>query len=535
MANNVNNGITGVIDIPGALRSRGAADGNQVGGVVAYTGDIYDVTLDKNQAEVNSGFTEAIDDINDNISSIQDDISPFTGSANLQSLVEYDKIEVSEGMNASQHNEVYINDKKLAMSFGYNNTISNDRKLAFGFGQQLDVPDNTFVIGQRNSYEPNAAFIVGNGTLNGSTNNAFVIGRDGNFWVYGINGYAGQQTGTSQYNSVNHFITGLDTRLTALEGITSSSSSAPTYSAGTGITISNDTISVDATQLSYNDLQDKLVQETTGGNGVAIYGLTMTPCDVIGGENGVAMGAGAIVADGYGAIAAGYRTSANGWGVSANGTFTYAEGSGAHVEGKGLMDSNAIIRESYTQGGTYIIVNQTFPVGAIILNKNRSAIQCYVTNCEEYGSYYKLTLSAGLDQNLSTGKNIQIIGYAKGIGAHAEGCGTIAKGDGTHAEGMYTVTNNEAEHACGKYNKSTPEVRILGSANVTSYGTQFSIGIGSSYTQRANAFEVLGNGDIYVKGVGEYDGTNIGANGVKSVQQVITELTQQIAALTNNQ
>lgn len=100
----------------------------------------------------------------------------------------------------------------------------------------------------------------------------------------------------------------------------------------------------------------------------------MTPCDVIGGANGVAMGADAIVADGYGAIAAGYMTSANGWGVSANGAFTYAEGSGAHVEGKGLMDTNAIIRESYTQGNTDIIVSQAFPVGAIILNKDRSAI-----------------------------------------------------------------------------------------------------------------------------------------------------------------
>ena len=318
----------------------------------------------------------------------------------------------------------------------------------------------------------------------------------------------------------------------ALEALQTAVASVPTYSAGTGISISNNTISVDATQLSYNDLQDKLVQETTGGNGVAIYGLTMTPCDVIGGENGVAMGAGAIVADGYGAIAAGYMTSANGWGVSANGVFTYAEGSGAHVEGKGLMDTNAIIRESYTQGNTDIIVNQAFPVGAIILNKHRSAIQCYVTNCEEYGSYYKLTLSAGLDQNLSTGKNIQIIGYAKGIGAHAEGYGTIAKGDGTHAEGMYTVTNNNAEHACGKYNKSTPEVRIPGNANVTSYGTQFSIGIGSSYIQRVNAFEVLGNGDIYVKGLGSYDGTSI--SNVSTLQNVITGINTRVTTLENS-
>lgn len=67
MANNVNNGITGVIDIPGALRSRGAADGNQVGGVVAYAGDIYDVSKSKNQAAINSEVSSAIDNIQSNL------------------------------------------------------------------------------------------------------------------------------------------------------------------------------------------------------------------------------------------------------------------------------------------------------------------------------------------------------------------------------------------------------------------------------------------------------------------------------------
>lgn len=64
MANNVNNGITGVIDIPGALRSRGAADGSQVGGVVAYAGDIYDtqfsdgINTGMNQAAINAYLKE---------------------------------------------------------------------------------------------------------------------------------------------------------------------------------------------------------------------------------------------------------------------------------------------------------------------------------------------------------------------------------------------------------------------------------------------------------------------------------------------
>ena len=50
---NINNGKTGIIDIPGALHSTGGDGDNQIGGVVAYTGDIYDANLNRNQADIN--------------------------------------------------------------------------------------------------------------------------------------------------------------------------------------------------------------------------------------------------------------------------------------------------------------------------------------------------------------------------------------------------------------------------------------------------------------------------------------------------
>lgn len=223
---NTNNIKTGLIKIPGALTSTGGDGNGQVGGVVAYTGDVYDATLEKNQSEVNSDFANALAETNDSISSVQDDIQPIIDSTSLRELAEYDGLDVIKGLNANRHNVVRIDDKKLAMHFGYDNTISNSYKLAFGFGQQLDIPSNTFVIGQRNSYEPNAAFIVGNGTLDGITNNAFVIGRDGNFWAYGVNGYTGQYTGASEYNSVNDIISDLDTKTTSLQNTINASSTA---------------------------------------------------------------------------------------------------------------------------------------------------------------------------------------------------------------------------------------------------------------------------------------------------------------------
>lgn len=50
---NINNGKTGNVNIPGALHSTGGDGDGQVGGVVAYAGDVYDETLEKNQKEIN--------------------------------------------------------------------------------------------------------------------------------------------------------------------------------------------------------------------------------------------------------------------------------------------------------------------------------------------------------------------------------------------------------------------------------------------------------------------------------------------------
>lgn len=62
--------------------------------------------------------------------------------------------------------------------------------------------------------------------------------------------------------------------------------------------------------------------------------------------------------------------------------------------------------------------------------------------------------------------------------------GSVAVGQLSTAFGENTIANNVAEYACGRYNTSNSD-------------TQFSIGIGSSNTDRKNAFEVKKNGDVY--------------------------------------
>lgn len=134
-----------------------------------------------------------------------------------------------------------------------------------------------------------------------------------------------------------------------------------------------------------------------------------------------------------------------------------------------------------------------------------------ITNIETVENNTKLYLNSPIEYNLATTDTIYIeSGVASGQGSHSEGLGTNAVGDYSHASGIFTNTKNEGEFACGTRNKSTEDVTV------------FSVGIGE--ISPLNAFEVNTDGDLYIKGTGGYDGTNISENGVKSVQEVLSDV-----------
>ena len=111
-------------------------------------------------------------------------------------------------------------------------------------------------------------------------------------------------------------------------------------------------------------------------------------------------------------------------------------------------------------------------------------------------------------QNKATNTNSIAIGYkneSKGSGSVAlgdtcesSGTSSTAMGYKTKATGAYSSTfgentqaTNNGEVAMGVYNKST-------TSTDTSEQTAFSFGIGTSDTNRANAFEIKKNGDVYI-------------------------------------
>ena len=127
---------------------------------------------------------------------------------------------------------------------------------------------------------------------------------------------------------------------------------------------------------------------------------------------------------------------------------------------------------------------------------------------------------------ITTGKCSHAEGReAQAIGAnsHAEGQLTMAIGNNSHASGYKTVANNNEEAAFGRFNKSNEN-------------TRFSIGIGTSEADRKNAFEVKENGDIYIKGLGGYEGNN--SESSSNLSKVITDLdevmNQKISKLIDN-
>jgi hypothetical protein len=93
---------------------------------------------------------------------------------------------------------------------------------------------------------------------------------------------------------------------------------------------------------------------------------------------------------------------------------------------------------------------------------------------------------------------------ASGIGSHTEGYYTNTFANYSHAEGRYTRTSNAYEHAQGSYNMSHKVNTTFGNTG----NTLNTIGIGTAENNRKNAVEVMQNGDVYITGIGNYDGSN---------------------------
>lgn len=290
---------------------------------------------------------------------------------------------------------------------------------------------------------------------------------------------------------------------------------------------------------------------TSMGDGHALGNYSVAEGDSVSGGNYSHSEGNGTVASGNYSHAEGQRTKANAGASHVEGAYTYtnqqtshaegyntvANGTGSHAEGGSQVYSfsctasagSTTITGSFTQSDIAPYTSTQFAnviKAGYVYHESNTTYRVKITDftLTSSGSNYNYTMTT--ETALSTSAlsgNIKVVWqYAYGNYSHSEGSGTVAYGsrshaegyatcafgDYSHTEGQQTYTSNTAEHACGKYNKSTSSV------------TQFSVGVGTSST-RKNALEINASGDVYVKGIGSYDGTNVTASGVQDLATVI--------------
>ena len=203
---------------------------------------------------------------------------------------------------------------------------------------------------------------------------------------------------------------------------------------------------------------------------------------------------------GYGAHAEGMNNEALGSCSHAEGHTTKALANSTHAEGDTTI---AVGEASHAEGyNTQAKGNQSHAEGSNTVAIGNSS-HTEGTSTTASGSFSHAegshTEASGRDSHAEGAYNKAI-----GIASHAEGDHTIAEGEASHAEGANTIAKNHYEHAEGKFNISNHNP----DNDYPAYNTISSIGIGIDEDNRKNAFEVMQNGDIYIIGVGDYDGTN---------------------------
>ena len=502
---NINNIKTGNVNIPGALHSTGGDGNGQVGGVVAYAGDIYDVSKSKNQAAINSEVSSAIDNIQSNLFS-----GDYDDLRNKPTLPKYIAYSTGEGY-----------------SIGNTTTASGEHSFAEGLSTSA-YGNYSHAEGHDTTATGKASHAEGDQCSSyGSYSHA--EGKRSDARGDATHAEGSETKALGDYSHAEGCMTHATADKSHAEGYNTNAEGENSHAEGSG----SHTIGNAAHAEGSGALAEGVAAHAEGYNTEAIADKSHAE-----GELTHAIGETSHV-EGYKTFAT-YRSHAEGSQVAAI---------GGHAEGTGSNVGRVVTIQSVSDTPntlTIITTSTSVQVGDILVRKDGSSGEVLngmgikileLLNQEgtsaktdistsipmNTGTYYKFTPALGGafgSSSHSEGRQCAAVGD---YGSHAEGYYTTASGESSHTEGKCTQTTNEAEHAEGSYNLSTSNV------------TKSSIGIGTAEDARKNAVEVTIDGSVYIKGIGNYDGTNITASGVKSVQQVIAELTQQIAALTNNQ
>lgn len=270
------------------------------------------------------------------------------------------------------------------------------------------------------------------------------------------------------------------------------------------------------------------------------------------------------VADGEYSHAEGLQTTASGMASHAEGCLTKATNNYAHAEGSSTLavGENAHAEGCKTEAGGNCHAEgyDTCATGGYCHSEGygtkATATRCHaegsLTTASGYGSHAEGgSTTAGGKYAHAEGASTKANGensHAEGGGSkanglcshaegsssagdgdcsHAEGFGTKAKGNYSHAEGYITEALNTCEHACGMFNASRK-------SNDDAEATLWSVGNGTSGTDRKNAAELKRNGDFYACGDLYSGGKNLSASVATLESKQPVRVLNGLRSLTND-
>ena len=343
----------------------------------------------------------------------------------------------------------------------------------------------------------------------------------------------------------------------------------------------------DGSKFLSNDGSYKEIQQIKGGNttigldktSVSYPGIVLGEFSKASGETSIAGGSGSIasanfstaigkkcVASGNYGVALGYKTIAKKTGSIALGYNCIASGNEAVSIGGNAANIYLVSAEGtnryYVNGGTNFD-NPTYDinriqVGVEIISKidGRNFFTTvtkvelidnviYIETADSLGTFDTPTV-CGIGFNCAIGEisfsaNVSCavgresaafaFGYAGGDYSFSAGDYTYAYGECSSTFGRLTESWNDFEFSVGLANKSTQN-------SDESIATRFTVGIGSGTNYenavRKNAVEIKANGDGYIIGVGNYDGTNAEDEGTKTIQEVLNGVVTTDKVLTKD-
>lgn len=532
---NINNGKTGNVNIPGALHSTGGDGDGQVGGVVAYAGDVYDETLGKNQKEINqtlldgSGDSNVIavalndlnekveeqekvtssglNDLNDKTDNLSKDIEDLekTTSSSLNDLKDEvdnlnDEVDDNEKATSASLNDLNekvdnlsdeVNDNEAVTAAALNDldgritTIENDDKIAklnnqnsVSMGTELVTDGKESIAGGAGVYiKGDRSFGYGSGLTV-----AYLTGNNGTYdlMIKSSTSYSTTNKNRNVFADIftNTYLRDANTleRVAKILTVTANSDGQP-------ITITTDTDLGEITSKSFG------LENVTGDKSFTsgVFGNTGIWSNLMGFMNY----SNKDYVNALGTQITNSGTYANLFGTGITNTDTISNVIGYNVTNKGKWSSLIGYGNVNTDQSNTIIGNANTINGihsSIIGQSNTVNENCRASIIGEENVATKSSI-------LSSDKKV----YSWMLGSK--------------------LTTSFDCIALGYLNKDYPEETTDANKNF------LVIGMGNGVNNdRANGLEIKANGDLYIDKIGGYNGKNSTSSSVIPLQTIISDL-----------